>query len=154
MEIRQSWRLSYLHNGNPYTDMTSLYSINPQSLLIKRYPQNYPFLSTKLLNTQPRPWWAHDGRPHCGGTCLTKCLWAHNLSLVQIHVAITWKNHDPTRSQFCICHDSRVVMIYANFWPDWTIRIIIKTRRIFTIFKYDLINPWWNGQRSPYLLSN
>ena len=38
------------------------------------------------------------------------------------------------RSQICTCHDSWAVMTSENLWPHWIIRIMIKTKIIFTIF--------------------
>ena len=42
------------------------------------------------------------------------------------------KNNDPISSQFCTCHDS---MACAKWWTDWTSKIEIRAKRIFTRFQ-------------------
>ena len=51
------------------------------------------------------------------------------------------QNKDPIRSQFCTCHDNRVVMTYANFSHDRIISVKIRTSRICQYLNHEALNP-------------
>ena len=44
-------------------------------------------------------------------------------------------NNDHIESQFCSCHGSWAVVACANLWPDWSIRINIGAKWVFTRFQ-------------------
>ena len=71
---------------------------------------------------------------------------------------ISWrfylKSDDQIRSQFCTCHDSSTVVTCASLWPDWISGIIIKAKRVSTMFYYDLIYPLWTGALCPKAMSS
>ena len=71
------------------------------------------------------------------GLLLITTLWAHNPYLLKNSCCSYLKNSEPIMSQFCTCHDSSAVMVCAKLWPDWTSRITIRIKRIFTRFQ------WW-----------
>ena len=96
-----------------------------------------------VLNESWNLFWLTSGWPilHHTGFVQEPILQKSLRSKYYIDSCCSWlKNNNQIRSQFCTCHDNSVVVTCAKLWPDWIIRIIIKTKRISERFQLEAHN--------------